>query len=335
MWDFIFYQCSVLTFILLYWFHKPKDQTSSSPSNPINQQSSSGEKDQLLTSKSVESAEIDASLKTKARQRLTSIRRRKDLVEHEIILSLGLNPDEEGFEAFCDKFSTFEYVSEALVKAGFCSSKTTFINQWLKNIQPVPESSADCWEDLVILSSDHVIHCYGFGDMETKDHSVFSLQDKTTHCTDYKEIIDTYTQTAKHIQLSGPTNFAPMIKKGIEYCEKTGKYHVLIMIVDGQVSSKSEEQTVEAIVRASDYPLSIIVIGIGDGPFGTMFEYDDGLPKRKFDNLQFVNFHRTVTKSKHEAAFALHALMELPDQYKAIQQLGYLQNHTVADKKRV
>ncbi|KAF6026385.1 hypothetical protein EB796_015307 [Bugula neritina] len=65
MWDFIFYQCSVLTFILLYWFHKPKDQTSSSPSNPINQQSSSGEKDQLLTSKSVESAEIDASLKNK------------------------------------------------------------------------------------------------------------------------------------------------------------------------------------------------------------------------------------------------------------------------------
>ncbi|KAF6026386.1 hypothetical protein EB796_015308 [Bugula neritina] len=58
-------------------------------------------------------------------------------------------------------------------------------------------------------------------------------------------------------------------------------------------------------------------------------------PREKFDNLQFVNFHRTVTKSKHEAAFALHALMELPDQYKAIQQLGYLQNHTVADKKRV
>jgi len=305
----------------------------------------------------VESAEIDASLKTKARQRLTSIRRRKDLVEHEIILSLGLNPDEEGFEAFCDKFSTFEYVSEALVKAGFCSCDMiigidfTASNEWQgkrsfsknnlhkisgsKIFNPYQKVLQIVGKTLSFLSSDHVIHCYGFGDMETKDHSVFSLQDKTTHCTDYKEIIDTYTQTAKHIQLSGPTNFAPMIKKGIEYCEKTGKYHVLIMIVDGQVSSKSEEQTVEAIVRASDYPLSIIVIGIGDGPFGTMFEYDDGLPKRKFDNLQFVNFHRTVTKSKHEAAFALHALMELPDQYKAIQQLGYLQNHTVADKKRV
>lgn len=178
---------------------------------------------------------------------------------------------------------------------------------------------------LSFLSSDRLIHAYGFGDSMTRGDSVFSLTPDGTACTDYLQVIDSYTKCAKTINLGGPTNFAPIIHKAIDHCKSSKQYHVLIIVVDGQVSSECEEATVNAIVEASYYPLSIIAIGIGDGPFGTMFEFDDGIPNRKFDNLQFVNFHRTVTKTKHEAAFALHALMEIPDQYKAVQQLGYLE----------
>lgn len=177
---------------------------------------------------------------------------------------------------------------------------------------------------LAFINRDHLIFSYGFGDSVTKDKSVFPLSAEAVSCQDYQKVIDAYTLRANSLKLSGPSSLAPIIKQAIKLCRTSQQYHILILIVDGQVSTSAEDETVDAIVEASNYPLSIIVIGIGDGPFGTMFEYDDGLPRRKFDNLQFVNFHNTVARSKHETVFALHALMEIPDQFKAIQQLGLL-----------
>ena len=56
-----------------------------------------------------------------------------------------------------------------------------------------------------------------------------------------------------------------------------------------------------------------------------MEEFDDGLPRRKFDNFQFVNFHEVLKKyDGSPTAFAVMALQEIPDQYAAIKELGLL-----------
>lgn len=49
-------------------------------------------------------------------------------------------------------------------------------------------------------------------------------------------------------------------------------------------------------------------------------EFDDKVPKRMFDNLQFLRFEKVPRGKrglKDEDDFALMAMMEIPQQYKA------------------
>merc|ERR1712037_971682 len=127
-----------------------------------------------------------------------------------------------------------------------------------------------------------------------------------------------YNEMVKDITLSGPTSFAPIIRRAMRQVRESGnRFHILVIIADGQM--EEEGATVAAIVEASQLPLSIVLVGVGDGPWDTMEEFDDQLPGRRFDNFQFVDFHVVQRDSKNpEAAVSLAALMEIPMQYQAM-----------------
>ncbi|XP_059663784.1 E3 ubiquitin-protein ligase RGLG2-like isoform X2 [Cornus florida] len=192
---------------------------------------------------------------------------------------------------------------------------------------------------LSAFDEDNLIPCYGFGDATTHDQDVFSFYPEDMPCNGFEEALLRYREIVPQIRLAGPTSFAPMIETAIGIVDNSGgQYHVLLIIADGQVTrsvdttfgklSSQEQNTIDAIVKASQFPLSIVLVGVGDGPWDMMHQFDDNIPSRTFDNFQFVNFTeimlRNIPTSKKETDFALGALMEIPSQYKATIDLQLL-----------
>lgn len=242
-----------------------------------------------------------------------------------------------------DKFTTLDEVTDAVRKAGLEACGLIFgidftasnIHQGLKtnggrslhqldvlNPNPYQRVISILGETLEPFDDDGFIPAFGFGDISTRDYDVFPFLSQG-FCQGFHNVLEVYNQIAGRVRLSGPTNFAPLVYRAIELVKKEKSYHILVVVADGQVTS--ERATREAIVEASKWPLSIILVGVGDGPWDMMEEFDDSLPQRKFDNFQFVDFHTIMSSARNpHAAFALSALMEIPDQYKKVKELGLL-----------
>lgn len=239
-----------------------------------------------------------------------------------------------------DNFSTLLEVRTALRGAGLEASQLiigvdfTQSNEWQgkrtfggRNLHNIDQGKPNPYETVLktigeTLSGfdlDGQIPAFGFGDVATRDHGVFAFNSNGNECDGMDEVLDRYRTMAPTVQLSGPTSFAPLIRKAIELVRDTKEYHILLIVADGQVSRPQD--TVQAIVDASKYPISIVMVGVGDGPWDMMDEFDDQLPARDFDNFQFVEFNK---HANNPAAFALNALMEVPDQYKEIRKRGLI-----------
>ncbi|KAG1693657.1 hypothetical protein DVH05_023060 [Phytophthora capsici] len=175
--------------------------------------------------------------------------------------------------------------------------------------------------------SKRPIHVFGFGDSFTADRCVFTFLPDGSPCRGVGQVLQRYTEIAPELVLGGPTNFAPIIYHAIRQVKASGTSHILVIIADGQVTS--EKETSQAIVEASKYALSIIVVGVGDGPWEAMERYKATLPKRKFENFHFVNFNQVVSENPEQPAlgFATAALAHIPDQLAAIRRLGLMQSN--------
>jgi hypothetical protein len=138
---------------------------------------------------------------------------------------------------------------------------------------------------------------YGFGDLLTQNRHVFMLNNEAP-CRSKEELLAAYADAAAAVTLSGPTSFAPIIREAVDVVRSKGKYHILIIIADGLMDDVPE--TVDAIVYASKYPLSIVMAGVGDGPWDTMNTFDDDIPARAFDNFQSGTRNTAASERRRE-----------------------------------
>ncbi|KYQ90120.1 hypothetical protein DLAC_08704 [Tieghemostelium lacteum] len=253
------------------------------------------------------------------------------------------------FQPIKDKFQTLGEVQDALRKAGLESSnliigidytksntwngKVSFGGKCLHDISsyqlnPYQEAIKIIGKTLESFDDDKLIPVLGFGDARSTDKAVFKFTEDRP-CYGFEEVLQKYNEITPLIVLSGPTSFAPIIREAINISRGTKSYHILVIICDGDVTSVNE--TIDAIVEASRVaPLSIIAVGVGDGPNGNndwsvMERFDDDLPERQFDNFQFVPFNKVMAKAENrEVDFAVASLQEIPEQFQAIRKLGLI-----------
>lgn len=261
---------------------------------------------------------------------------------------------------FCpipDRFTTITQVQSAIRDAGLESSnlilgvdftksntwtgRETFDGRSLHDVRagasknPYHQVIDVIGRTLEEFDDDKLIPAFGFGDATTNDRSCFPFHAGGHPSHGVQQVLDRYEEIAAGVHLAGPTSFAPVIRQAIKIVQEEQSYHILVIIADGQVTDASPSgATAQAIIEASNYPLSIVVVGVGDGPWDVMEQYDDELPERHFDNFQFVDFNAVsdrprsalspTSSSRIEARFALAALMEIPDQYAYIKKAGLL-----------
>ena len=289
-----------------------------------------------------------------------------------LALGLGLSfapnlvASSSGVQAIQDRFESIEEVQQELRKQGLESSNLivgidfTKSNNWTgkdcfggKCLHKIENGhSSNPYQTVINIigralhgfDDDDIIPTYGFGDLKTKDTRVFPMMWGDQWCEGFAQVEQVYRKFAESInkrggiRLSGPTSFVPLIEQAIRTIEEEGGYHILVIIADGSVTDYEKNHA--ALVRASQYPLSVIMVGVGDGdgaaegePFKLMKDLDDDVRGKKFDNFQFVNFTdlweatEGLSQQERDAEFALEALMEIPEQYQRIKALGLLNNY--------
>ncbi|OHT03805.1 Copine family protein [Tritrichomonas foetus] len=135
-------------------------------------------------------------------------------------------------------------------------------------------------------------------------------------------ILQAYRNSLMSVQLSGPTLFAPIIRNATQVAQisfqESRTYTILMILTDGIINDMRE--TIDAIVDATDSPLSIIIVGIGNADFQAMDQLDaDDVPllssrgvRMKRDIVQFVPFTRFLKNGGF--GLAEEVLAEVPKQ---------------------
>jgi hypothetical protein len=130
---------------------------------------------------------------------------------------------------------------------------------------------------LEYYDDDNMIPVYGFG-AKSKAYGLKSVSHcfpvsgdlKSAFAKRIKGVLKVYKEALPKLEFLGPTYFSPMIK-GItstvrnRFKKDPMAYCILLIVTDGLISDFDE--TVVALVEASEYPMSILIVGVGDEDF--------------------------------------------------------------------
>ncbi|XP_021716106.1 protein BONZAI 1-like [Chenopodium quinoa] len=196
---------------------------------------------------------------------------------------------------------------------------------------------------LQFYDSDKRFPAWGFGarPIDGPVSHCFNLNGSKNYCEveGIQGIMTAYTSALYNVSLAGPTLFGRVVTVAADIASKAlaegqQKYYVLLIITDGVITDLQE--TKDAIVKASDLPLSILIVGVGGADFKEM-EFLDGDKGERLESttgrvssrdiVQFVPFRDIQGE---EVSVAQTLLAELPTQF-----LTYMRTRDIKPKSMI
>ncbi|PIA32828.1 hypothetical protein AQUCO_04300037v1 [Aquilegia coerulea] len=183
-------------------------------------------------------------------------------------------------------------------------------------------------EVLQFYDTDKRFPAWGFGarPIDGPVSHCFNLNGSNYQCEveGIQGIMTAYASALRNVSLAGPTLFGPVISNAAIIASQAlasnqQKYFILLIITDGVITDLQE--TKDALVKASDLPLSILIVGVGGADFKEMEVLDADKGERlestagriaSRDIVQFVPF-RDVQNG--EILIVQSLLAELPLQF--------------------
>ncbi|XP_075640114.1 protein BONZAI 3-like [Castanea sativa] len=194
-------------------------------------------------------------------------------------------------DRFCEKqqYSFLDYISSGfelnfMVAVDFTASNGNPQNpDSLHYIDPSGQLNSyqqaimEVGEVIQFYDSDRRFPAWGFGGR--------TIDGTTSHCFNLngstgafevegvEGIMAAYARALHNVALAGPTLFGPVINTAAQIAGQSisynrNKYFVLLIITDGVITDLQE--TKDALVKASDLPLSILIVGVGGADFREM-----------------------------------------------------------------
>lgn len=208
----------------------------------------------------------------------------------------------------------------------------------LHNINPNMPNQYEkaIWEIGGILESydtDRYFPVFGFGGVPRGERSAnhcfpLTFNPQNPYVQGVHGIIEAYHNSLRCVSLSGPTLFHHVIDSTIavtQQSDPTKQYNILMILTDGAIMDMPD--TINSIVRASNLPMSIIIVGVGSADFSSMeaLDCDDGKLRNtrgEFASRDIVQFVPFLKFSGNPIALAAEVLKEVPNQLT--QFMGFI-----------
>ena len=196
-------------------------------------------------------------------------------------------------------------------------------NQYVTAIKAVGDIVQD-------YDSDKRFPSLGFGarippSLEASHEFFLTLDPNQPFCVEIDGVIAAYYNSLNTVELYGPTNFSPVINHvaafASAYQSDASNYFVLLILTDGIITDFNE--TMEALIKASSLPMSVVIVGVGDEDFSEMDRLDGdrrGLSYKgaeaKRDIVQFVELSEFLKSNGGHCkeSLARAVLAEVPGQ---------------------
>ena len=199
------------------------------------------------------------------------------------------------------------------------------------NLNPYQQAIVTAADILLEYDADKLVPVYGFGanlNFPTLKSTGAShcfpcsglTQPGAEEVFNITGILEVYKYCMSQISLNGPTFFAPIFDTVLQICKQKNReapdnYCFFMIITDGEIHDF--DKTADVIVEACDFPISIVILGVGEADFGNMRRFDNGnftdtkgrKPKR--DIVRFVKFNEF---KKSRTALSAEILKEIPTQ---------------------